>query len=213
MKFILLDTETTNDLDCPLVYDLGFAVIDEKANVYESFSFVIADTFLNKELMQSAYFADKIPMYWEQLKKGNRSLVKFNTARKILRQVMRKYHINTIIAHNVRFDYIACQTTQRYLTKSKYRWFFPYGTDFCCTLKMARKVFSKDENYIKFCKDNNFTLENGNVRLTAEILYRYLTQDIDFVESHTGLEDVMIEKEIFKSCIDKGLEIEDGYLW
>ena len=41
------------------------------------------------------------------------------------------------------------------------------------------------------------------VRLTAEILYRYITGDDNFVESHTGLEDVMIEKEIFKACMAK----------
>ena len=27
-KYIILDTETTNDIDCPLVYDFGFSVID-----------------------------------------------------------------------------------------------------------------------------------------------------------------------------------------
>lgn len=213
MKFILLDTETANDLDCPLVYDFGFAVIDENATVYENFSFVIADIFLNKELMKSAYFADKIPMYKKELREGKRTLARYNTVRKILRYIMRKYNIHTVIAHNVRFDYIASQTTQRYLTKSKWRWFFPFGTDFVCTLKMAREVFSQDKNYIDFCKANNFTCKNGTPRLTAEVLYRYITQDIDFTESHTGLEDVMIEKEIFKWCILKGCKIEDGYLW
>jgi hypothetical protein len=37
--------------------------------------------------------------------------------------------------------------------------------------------------------------------LTAEILYRYITGDDNFTESHTGLEDVLIEKEIFKKCM------------
>ena len=29
-KFLVLDVETANDVNCPLVYDLGFAVCDEK---------------------------------------------------------------------------------------------------------------------------------------------------------------------------------------
>jgi DNA polymerase III epsilon subunit-like protein len=213
MKFILLDTETTNDIDCPLVYDFGFSVIDENANVYESFSFVIADIFLDKELMASAHFADKIPQYWQDIKDGKRILAKFSTVRRILYHTMRSYNTNIIIAHNVRFDYKSSQTTQRYLTKSKWRWFFPYGTEFICTLKMAREIFSQDKNYINFCKENNFTCQNGKPRYTAEILYKYITQDIDFIESHTGLEDVMIEKEIFKECINRGCAVEDGYLW
>jgi hypothetical protein len=39
--------------------------------------------------------------------------------------------------------------------------------------------------------------------MTAEILYRYLSGDNDFEEQHTGLADVMIEKEIFKACMDR----------
>ena len=42
-KFIVLDTETTNDIDCPLTYDLGFAVIDKNGKVYEKHSFVTDD--------------------------------------------------------------------------------------------------------------------------------------------------------------------------
>jgi hypothetical protein len=33
-------------------------------------------------------------------------------------------------------------------------------------------------------------------RLTAEIIYRFITMDVEFVESHTALEDVQIEREI-----------------
>ena len=54
--------------------------------------------------------------------------------------------------------------------------------------------------------------KRGQRRYTAEILYRYLTRNNDFIESHTGLEDVMIEKEIFVECIKRNPEI-NGELW
>ena len=38
---------------------------------------------------------------------------------------------------------------------------------------------------------------------SAEILYRYNTRDNDFVESHTGLEDVDIERQILAYCFRK----------
>jgi len=41
----------------------------------------------------------------------------------------------------------------------------------------------------------------GRPRATAEILYKYISGDIDFAEDHTGLEDVLIEKEIFAKCV------------
>ena len=52
----------------------------------------------------------------------------------------------------------------------------------------------------RFCKDNNYLTKNGKCRFTAEIIYRYLKQDNDFEESHTGLEDTLIEKEILAYC-------------
>lgn len=211
-KFIVLDTETTNDIECPLVYDVGFAVIDKNGFVYEKHSFVVADVFLDKELMESAFFSEKIPMYWEQIKKGDRTLTSFFNVRRTLAKVMAEYDIDTVIAHNARFDYISTATTQRYLTKSKYRYFFPYGTKVWDTLKMAREVFKDDEKYCEFCTENNYKTSNNSNRYTAEILYRFLTDDNSFIESHTGLEDVLIEKEIFVECVRRNPEI-DGKLW
>jgi DNA polymerase III epsilon subunit-like protein len=211
-KFIVLDTETTNDIDCPLAYDIGFAVIDKQGKVYESFSFVVAEIFLDEELMSSAFFAEKIPMYWEQIVKGERKIKRLYNIRKTLAEVMQKYNTKIVIAHNARFDYISTATTQRYLTKSKYRYFFPYGTEIWDTLKMSREIFKDDENYCAFCTENEYVTKNNSVKLTAEILYRYLTNDISFIESHTGLEDVLIEKEIFVHCVQKNPEI-NGRLW
>lgn len=213
MKILMLDSETTNDIETPLCYDLGFSVIDlDNGKAIEKHSYVVADIFCDADLMASAFFGDKIPQYWADIKAGKRMLRKWSTIRAIVREVMVQYGIDTVVAHNARFDYSSTATTQRYLTCSKWRYFFPYGTKFVCTLKMARATFGKDENYIKFCEDNGFCTKNGKPRLTAEIIYRYLTGDIEFVESHTGLEDVEIETTILYACksIDPTV---DGLLW
>ena len=210
-KYIMLDTETTNSLDDPNCYDVGFAVVDKKGSIYETHSFVVAEVFLNEELMESAYFIEKVPQYWEDIKKGTRKLAKFNTIRKVLAETMKKYNTNIVIAHNARFDYRSTAKTQRYLTKSKYRYFLPYGTEIWDTLKMAREVLKNDVAYDNFCYDNNYVTKRGCKRFTAEILYRFFTGDNDFVESHTGLEDVTIEKVIFAECMARGAE--SGKLW
>ena len=210
-KYIMLDTETTNSLDDPICYDVGFAVVDREGAIYETHSFVVAEVFLNEELMESAYFIEKVPQYWEDIKKGTRKLAKFNTIRKVLAETMKKYNTNIVIAHNARFDYRSTAKTQRYLTKSKYRYFLPYGTEVWDTLKMAREVLKNDVAYDNFCYDNNYVTKRGCKRFTAEILYRFFTGDNDFVESHTGLEDVTIEKVIFAECMARGAE--SGKLW
>ena len=48
--------------------------------------------------------------------------------------------------------------------------------------------------------------------MTAEVIYRYLTQNLDFEEEHTGLEDVRIERKIFEYCWVNDPSI-DGRLW
>lgn len=211
-KFIVLDTETANSLEEPLVYDLGWAVVDKNGKVYETFSFVVADIFLDKELMNSAYFAEKIPTYWEQIKSGDRVLARFSNIRKIFMNSVKAYGVKKFFAHNMRFDYRSLNLTQRFLTASKYRYFFPYGAEICDTLKMSRQVLKNNIDYDNFCWDNNYLTKRNAKRYTAEILYRFITNDNNFCESHTGLEDVLIEKEIMRFCFQE-MEDIDIHLW
>ena len=211
-KLIVVDTETTNSLDDPLCYDVGFAVIDEVGNVYETYSFVVADIFLDKELMKSAYFADKIPAYWEDIKSGKRELKTFRNIKKAFADCVKRNDVKIVLAHNARFDYRSLNLTLRYLTCSKQRFFFPFGTTIWDTLKMSREVLKNDASYGEFCYSNEYLTKRMCKRFTAEIIYRFLTGNNSYEESHTGLEDVLIEKEIFAYCIGKNPEI-NGALW
>ena len=206
---IVLDTET-----CPIdkdfegvspynmfTYDCGWAVVDKKGNVYKTQSFINADIFCDeKELMNSAYYANKIPQYWEDIKNGKRTLSTFYNIRQALLNDIKEFGVTEIYAHNMRFDYGTLNTTQRWETKSKYRYFFPKDISICDTLKMARCVIAKMPSYKKFCAENGYMTKNGQVKLTAEILYRFIKKDDSFIESHTALEDVLIEKEILAYC-------------
>ena len=208
---IVLDTET-----CPLeqtdevtpwnmfVYDIGWAVVDKRGNVYKTQSFINADIFLDeKELMKSAYYSEKIPKYWEDIKSGIRQLRSFYNIKKQLLADIAEYGVKEIYAHNMRFDYGTLQNTQRWLTKSKYRYFFPKGIEICDTLKMARQVLKDSKMYRVWCEQNGYITKNNQCRFSAEVLYRYITGNDDFIESHTGLEDVMIEKDILAYCYSR----------
>ena len=206
---IMGDTETCNtrmengklDMRDVLVYDFGFAVCDKQGRVYEKHSFIIKEIFFDmKDLMKTSYYADKLPQYYEEIRNGKRKVVSLYEARKILADVMKKYNTNIFVAHNARFDDNALKVTERYTTKSKYRYFLPFGTEVWDTMKMASDTICKQKTYKKFCEENGYLTKKGQVRKTAEILYRYITKNNDFTESHTGLEDVMIEKEILAHC-------------
>lgn len=202
--YLMLDTETANTLDDPLVYDIGLAVVDKAGKVYECYSFIIYEIFCQcKDLMQTAYYSDKLENYEDDIANGLRKIVTFATARSVVYRLCNKYNIKAIIAHNTRFDLNALNTTQRYITASEKRYFLPYGIALYDTLRMARDTFGKEKMYCNWCIRNNYVTRYGKPRFTAEILYRYISGKDDFIESHTGLEDVFIEKEIFSACMRK----------
>ena len=60
---MVVDVETAGQFGNSLVYDIGYAIADKQGNIYETRSFIIKEIFYNVELMSSAYYARKIPMY------------------------------------------------------------------------------------------------------------------------------------------------------
>lgn len=200
--YLTIDTETANSLDDPMMYDIGGAIHDRKGNVEETFSFIIYDVFCaDRELFNTAYYAEKRPMYEQQIAAGSRKIVSIYTAKRHIAELCKKYNVKAIIAHNARFDYKSTNGTMRYISKSKVRFFLPYGIPMWDTLKMAQDTICKQKTYQRWCEANGYLQKNGKVRATAEILYRYITGNNDFIEDHTGLEDVLIEKEIFAKCM------------
>ena len=209
---MMIDVETTNDIDCPIVYDVGYQIFSLSQGILCERSFVNADIFLDKELMKSAYFAEKIPMYWNDIANHERTLKKWFNIKKQIAEDCKTYGVKYACAHNASFDSRALNTTQRYQTTSKFRYFLPFGIEWLDTLKMARKILNADEAYGEFCYENDYLTSRGCRRYTAEILYRFITGRGEFEESHTGLEDVKIEREIFEFLLEKCPNI-DGRLW
>lgn len=196
--YILTDTETANGLDNPLCYNIAWKVIDRMGNVYAEGNYINRDIFFGmRDLMESAYYANKIPQYLEQIAAGEIKVASWYEIKKAFRDTCEAYNVRAVIAHNARFDYRSCSTTQRYETCSKYRYFFPKGVEIWDTLTMARDVMGKRPTYKKWCENNGYVLKNGQPRMTAEILYRYISQMQDFEEEHKAMEDVNIECQIF----------------
>lgn len=212
MNIMMIDTETTNSLEDPIAYDVGFQVFDESGLVLDEASMVNSDIFLDKKLMESAYFADKIPQYWDEIKMGARDLMSWYSIKQRLYSAYSYHNCEAVCAHNARFDYRALHLTQRYITTSKFRFVLPWGAEWLDTLKMARAVLKDDIDYNKYCDDNGYVTCWGQPRFTAEILYRYITGKEDFEEKHTALEDVRIEKLIYFYCLSRNPDV-DGRLW
>lgn len=212
---MVLDTETCNSyvdetgklvLDDSLVYDTGFSIVDLHGNVYEEHSYIVDDVFMKmKELMKTAYYADKIPQYWADIWRDDRKVITFKELKWLIRDKIKQYNITAVACHNARFDVNALNKTERWLTKSKLRYFFPNNVEIWDTLMMANSILSNRASYKKFCTDNGYLTKHSTPRpqLTAEVIYRFIKKDTSFIESHTALEDVQIEREIMWYCFNR----------
>lgn len=199
--YLVIDTETANTIEQPLPYDIGYAICDRYGNIVIERSFVVAEIFLDhKEMMKSAYFAEKIPHYWEDIKNGTREIKSIFNIRKQIKADMKEWNVKKVGAYNMGFDKRALNNVIRYCSKSLIRWFFPFGTEYFCIWHMACQVVLNSTSYIKFALQNGFVSEKDNILTSAEVCYRFLTRQTDFIESHTGLEDVHIEVEIMAKC-------------
>ena len=199
--FMVVDTETCNTIEQPLPYDIGWAVCDKYGNIYEKRSFVVAEIFCDmKDVMQSAYYAEKIPMYWDDIKAGKRKVATMWTIYRTMKEDIKKYKIRNVGAYNMAFDKRALNNLMRYVSKSWCRWWFPYGVEFFCIWNMACDVILNRKTYVEFAEKNGLISESHNISTSAENAYRYIKNALDFSESHTGLEDVEIEVEIMAEC-------------
>lgn len=199
--FLAIDTETAGDISKPLVYDVGFAIVDIYGNIQEKASYVNYDIYVKeKELMQSAYYAEKLPQYEEDLKAGQRKLARFYTIRKKVLDAMKRWNVEGVGAYNTGFDRRSLNNTMRFTTDGKYRYFFPKDTKFIDIWTMACHAIFTTPSYRKMAYENEWYSEKGNVRTNAEVAFAFISGQFDFIESHTALEDVEIEVAIMAHC-------------
>ena len=199
--YLVIDTETCNTVEQPLPYDIGFAICDRMGNIAEERSYVVAETFLDmKDTMKSAYFAEKIPQYWEDIKNGTRKIKSIYKIRREVKDLMNKYNVKKVGAYNMGFDKRALNNVMRYTTKSFCRWFFPFGTEFFCIWHLATQTLLQQKTFFKMAEKNGWFSEKGNLLTNAEVTYNYIKKMSDFKEEHKGLEDVRIEVEIMAHC-------------
>lgn len=196
-NILVIDTETGGTIENPIVYDIGFIIADYHNNIKYSFSTVITETFLNKKIMQDCFFSSKVPMYNRDIRNGKRAVMPFKDIKNLIIEMMEKYSVKEVYAYNVPFDIRALENTSyKYLKQD----FFPDGLKFSDIWSMVCNTLLSTKKYKKTAINNGWITDKGNIRSGAEFAYRYITKNYDFIESHTALEDVLIEYDILRAC-------------
>lgn len=251
--FLTLDTETAtlpfvneialnaNDkkkiaIAKPLVYDIGWTISDRKGNLLEKKNYLVQETFFVPTVFNTAYYADKRPIYINLLKKGEIECLTWNEIIDILLLDLNK--VDAIAAYNATFDFKkAIPFTERYIKNL-------YSDNYISWEKEQRKkcqkilAGEKTENpdylipifnlrkssvpiidlwnvaseylvnhnkYKDFCLKNNLWTNSVQYFSTsAESVYKYFSRNTNFIESHTALDDAIIETEILTRALKKG---------
>lgn len=198
--FMILDTETISPRQ---VFDLGYRVVDRQGNVYETGSYVVAETVATVEgvaaMMADSFTKTRAPRYLAALvaESGEFEVADFETIRAKVNEVVAHYKA-TVAAYNAGFDLDALNKTSRALLGSD---FFEDAPDVLDLWAAALSTLCKTARYVRFVSEHGLVTEKGYPKSCAEAVYCYLTDNPDFEEAHTAAADCEIEAAILAACL------------
>lgn len=206
-KFIVLDVEGSSTAR---PYNIGYIVADKHGNIYEKRSFAIPNFIfenLKKCIGCKDMTYDNIQEILESYGQSQKyAYVSPNEFQSILLNDISKYKVSKIWGYHVSFDKSALKRGFAEVFS-----IIDNLVDFCDIEQAILFTKLLTKKYITFCRKHNYLTKKGNIQTKAEIVYRYLNNDNDFIEEHTGLSDVLIEYEILlKAMQTKKKIVKDG---
>ena len=206
MSYIVFDTETTS-LDKPFCYDVGYKVLSPDGAEIVRRHFVIEQVWHNLPLFESAYYKEKRQLYIQLMRSKKAVMDKWGYVMRTMARDIKQNCVTAAYAYNASFDdkvftfncdWFKCNNPLENIPIFD---IWAYASEF---------ITNKPE-YKIFCEMNGFFTDTGNYKASAEIVYRFITEDINFSEAHMGVYDVDIETEILQFCFENGAKEETEY--
>jgi len=194
-NILLVDVETTdNDR---VIIEISGKVLNKYLLPIHTFSYIIAETWESEKRMSGEYATlDKVNAWKDNIKYGKSQLLSAKTIASEMNNLFSKYDVSVICAYNLSFDIDAMIKTFRH-----------YGVSVPQIAKVqkldlwlyASVIFIK-QRYVNFCVSNNYLTKSKNCLTNAEVVYKYISNDNTFIESHVAIDDVNIELDILRTC-------------
>lgn len=220
----------------PLIYDIGWRIIDTKGYVYSQHSFLVQETFFVPNVFNTAYYKEKRPLYMEKFKAGTIGAKNWNEIIDIFEQDLK--HVDIVLAYNSMFDFKkAIQFTERYIDAL----YSPFYNEWegsqkriCKNILKNKKWENENEfdqyhfelrgksyllgdiwgdvctqrinndKYRRYCLEKKQLTNSGLFfKSSAETVFAYMFKDEGFTESHTAIEDAIIESDILVKLLKK----------
>lgn len=136
----------------PLIYDLGWQIVDRQGRVYSRQNFLITEIFSVPSIFNTAYYASKRPLYLEMLDKGEIVLTDWKTAVNAMLEDMEV--CCAVGAYNSMFDFKkAIPFTELYINML-------YSPDFYNWERMENRICENIANGKRFENQKSFDSEN-----------------------------------------------------
>ena len=187
--FAVIDTETTGGIQgggyCP-TYHLGATALTRR-EIKDTINIVV----LANLDMESAFYGKQKKEYYRNLLKDPSVIICYTEAeaKEIFSAWLTANNVSCVCAHNTSFDF--CRTCVMDCIE---------GMEFFDIMFAFYDTIAQTKRYKQFCAENGYYTEKGNCRMTAEVCYRFISGDNDFIEEHTALADTEIEAEILRAC-------------
>lgn len=202
MKICVFDTETTS-LEKPFCYNVGFIIGDtETGEIVTKQEFVVEQIWHNMELFNTAYYANKRPIYVKRMRARQIVMDKWGYICQRMRRIFKEFNVSVAYAYNSDFDEKVFNFNCDWFKTSN-----PFDEIPIFDIRgLVHQKIAWSKPFQDFCERNKRFTESGNYSTTAETLFQFFSNDTDFEEEHTALADSLIEWEIAKECIKEGLQ-------
>lgn len=188
--YCTLDTETVGGASNPTgMYNLGCIIHDKEGNVFATTSMLVMEHY--DEIRHDDYAKKNFPIYEERLQSGVMSAVATEKeAVEVVRNLCKFYGVKYVMAYNSAFDFT--KTACRDLLSD---------FEFIDIYLMALQTITHLKGYTKFCSKYEMISRSGKtLATTAESVFAFITNNPNYTEEHTALEDSKIEMAIFVRC-------------
>ncbi len=208
-KMVLIDIETTVPRfkgEKAKIFDVSFALVT-KNEILEKFSYFVEE-FIQENPSYCKKLAKKYDSYIDS---GIYQILPFAKIMEKLQEVILENNVKTWMAYNAGFDggHISrvCKMMEVDCPLQSLKKFDIY--------RASCEVLVNKPKFKKWATKNGKLTESGNYSTTAQTIFQYLSNDLEFVEEHTGYADIDIEMQIFHKLLKqkKGMSYKVGAGW
>lgn len=173
----------------PLIYDLGWQIIDAQGRVYSRKNFLISEIFSVPSVFDTAYYASKRPIYLEMLERGEIILTDWRSATAELVEALEA--VEGVTAYNAGFDFKkAIPFTELYIS-------YLYSPDFHEWLRFQERTCDNIADGVKY--------KRGERQPDDTTIFRFRGREYPLFDLWgLSCEHILNSDDYRAACIDNG---------